>query len=236
MRKAGKMNYLKELLFPLRCPVCDRPIPFREGKVCKACKDKLQWIKPPYCMRCGKSLYQEKEYCRDCRDKKHLFLRGRAVFEYTSIAYSIYRFKYGSRQEYAPFLGMCMAYALEDFVRQIKPDGLIPVPLSKERFAKRGYNQAELLARQVGKVLNIPVYSHLVMRIKNTVPQKELNEKQRQNNLKKAFKMVPNVVKLKTIIIIDDIYTTGATIDALSEVFLESGTREIYFMTLAIGK
>ena len=83
--------------------------------------------------------------------------------------------------------------------------------------------------------MHIPVYTNLAKRIKNTVPQKELNEKQRQNNLKKAFKIEPDVVKLKTIIIIDDIYTTGTTMDALAEVFLEAGAENVYFMTLAIG-
>ena len=73
------------------------------------------------------------------------------------------------------------------------------------------------------------------MRVKNTIPQKELNLIQRQNNLKKAFKIVANDVKLKTIILIDDIYTTGSTMDALTAVLLEAGVEKVYFLTLSIG-
>ena len=230
----GKERVLN-LFFPLRCPVCDRPVPYGEGRICQNCAGKLKRIEPPYCMKCGKSLCREEEYCRDCRSRTHHFLRGRALYEYRSAAVGIYRFKYASREEYALFYAEQMALGLKEFVRWIKPEGIVPVPLSKERLKLRGYNQAELLAKEVGRILHIPVYTNLAKRIKNTVPQKELNEKQRQNNLKKAFKIEPDVVKLKTITIIDDIYTTGTTMDALAEVFLEAGAENVYFMTLAIG-
>ena len=104
----------------------------------------------------------------------------------------------------------------------------------KERV--RGYNQAEVLAKEIGKRLDIPVRTNIVKRTRNTVPMKKLDEKARRNNLKKAFKVALNDVKLKSIIIIDDIYTTGSTIDEIAHEFRQVGVEKIYFCTLAIGQ
>ena len=116
-----------------------------------------------------------------------------------------------------------------------KPDALIPVLLHTSRLKKRGYNQAGLLARKVGQMLNIPVYENWIVREKNTKPLKLLDGRERQNNLKKAFKIVQNEVKLKTIIIIDDIYTTGSTVDEISVLCRENGVKKIYFAALSVG-
>ena len=111
----------------------------------------------------------------------------------------------------------------------------MPVPLSRKRLHTRGYNQAALLAKELGKCLDIPVWEHAVSRVRNTVPQKELNAAERQNNLKKAFKIASNDVKLSTIIIVDDIYTTGSTIDALTEVLQNAGAKKVGFVSLSTG-
>lgn len=232
-------NMMKEavnLLFPLRCPVCDEPVPIREGDICRLCRDKFKPVREPYCFCCGRPLpAEEKEYCRDCSKKRHLFIRGRALFEYESAAASIYRFKYGGRREYAFFFGRAMAEELEGFIRGVAPDGLVPVPVSKRRLRRRGYNQAGLLAKEIGRKMHIPVYDSLILRSRDTVPQKSLNVRERQNNLKRAFKIAQNDVKLSTIIVVDDIFTTGSTMDAVTEVLLQSGVHNIYFITLAVS-
>lgn len=224
------------LLFPLRCPVCDDIVtPFGE-KICFGCMKKLRYITPPRCMRCGKKLdSEEKEYCRDCSNKSHGFVRGRALYEYGSVAPGIYRFKYKNRREYADFFGEEMARYLGDFIRETAPDGLVPVPLHKKRQRSRGFNQSYLLAEAIGRYTGIPVYGSLLKRVKNTVPLKRLNPEERQNNLKKAFIMVGNDVKLKTIMIIDDIYTTGSTVDEAAAVLMAGGVEKVYFLALASG-
>lgn len=225
-----------QLLYPLRCPVCDDIVtPFGE-KICLPCLRKLRYLTPPRCFRCGKKLAeQEKEYCSDCGRGHHRYVRGRALYEYRSAAAGLYRFKYCSRREYADFYGEEAAYYLGDFIRGIKPDGLVPVPLHPARRRKRGYNQAALLAEAIGRYTDIPVYDKILIRTKNTVPLKQLNPLERQNNLKKAFLMVGNDVKLKTIILIDDIYTTGSTIDEASSALMAGGVEEVYFITIACG-
>ena len=166
----------------------------------------------------------------------HLFREGRALYEYPCIRKSVYRFKYGGRKEYALFYGDEIARHLGKVILSWKPDALIPVPLHSSRKRKRGYNQAGALAAEVGKRLEIPVLSGLIVRVKNTTPLKLLTPAMRQNNLKRAFKICGNVVKLNTIIIIDDIYTTGSTVDAMAAVLQEAGIKHVYFIALAIGK
>ncbi len=113
---------------------------------------------------------------------------------------------------------------------------IIPVPLHKKRLHKRGYNQAEILAKELGKLIHIPVVTKLVVRQKNTVPQKALGATDRQNNLENAFKLEVNDVKLTTIVIIDDIYTTGSTIDAVARVLKAAGVKNVYYIAIAIGR
>lgn len=231
------MNLIKELIYPARCPICDEILLLGAGKICKACRKKPEYVTEPACRKCGKPLKKmEDEYCPDCMEKRHYFKEGTAVFLYPSIKESVYRFKYEGRQEYAVYYGQQIRLRLGQKIRRWNPDGLIPVPLYKKKKQKRGYNQAEILAQAVSRETGIPVYTNLVERIRNTVPQKELDMQGRENNLKRAFKICQNDVKLKTIIIIDDIYTTGSTMDALALECKRAGIENIYCISLAIGR
>lgn len=224
------------LLFPRRCPVCDEPVKPWHALVCSECTSKLSYIEPPYCLKCGKHIgNSEKEYCADCTAHPHLFDSGRALFSYRSISASIARFKYRGRREYAACYASCMADHLGAFIASCKADALVPVPLHKSRLKKRGYNQAQVLAEELSACTGIPVRADLIERTKKTVPMKELSAAERQNNLKKAFKMRYNDVELNIIIIVDDIYTTGSTIDAVCREFKKAGVERIYFISLAIG-
>lgn len=230
------MFTVKDLLFPRRCPVCDRPVKPAGALICAPCRAQLKYVREPACLKCGKALAQaQQEYCYDCTHKKHEYDRGISLYQYGSIRGCVYRFKYGGRQEYAEFLGGELAERLGGRIREWKPDALIPVPLHPDRMKKRGYNQAELLAQELGKRLQLPVLTDWLCRTKNTVPQKLLDGRARQNNLKKAFKIRRNDVKLKTIVIIDDIYTTGSTMDEIARTCRAYGVREIYFAALSIG-
>lgn len=229
-------HIITELLFPRRCPVCDGIVVPWGALCCKTCEGRLQYLGGNYCMRCGKGLSrQETEYCHDCRKHPHMFERGRSLYRYESVAGALFRFKYQGRQEYADFFGEELYRHLGSDIRAMRAEAIIPVPLHKSRYRERGYNQSALLGKALAKRLQIPFYANLVVRCKKTVPQKQLSYAERQNNLKKAFKLSGNDVKLNTVIIIDDIYTTGSTVDALAKVLLEGGVKRVYVVTLAAG-
>lgn len=222
-------------LFPGRCPVCDEIVVPAGAKICEACMSQCRVLFPPYCLKCGKKIAGEDVCCEDCRKGEHVFVRGRALYEYEKIAPAIYRMKYRGRQEYAAFFGEELAFYLGDFIRKCAPDAIIPVPLHPNRQRKRGYNQAALLSRELGARMGIPVLENYVLRTRDTRPMKQLNPKERQNNLKKAFIIRTNDVKLNTTMIVDDIYTTGATMDEMARVLLEGGTEKVYYIALAAG-
>ena len=155
-----------------------------------ACALKWKRITGPTCLRCGKALsgsYKDEEFCEDCKRRRHFFDRGIAVFPYRSIASSLYRFKYEGRQEYAAYFGQEIFLHCASFLAQIRPDALIPVPMYEKKRRSRGYNQAALLAREVSKRSGIPMKDHLVIRVKNTAPQKQMDAHSRRQNLKNAF-------------------------------------------------
>lgn len=237
-----RTGVLLELLFPVRCPVCDKPAPYydRERGICPACMEKLPLIRGNRCYLCGRKLAPERaELCADCAGKegRRFYTRGFALCSYEDVMReSVYRFKYGGRREYAKVYGRLMAELFQGAVRRAKIEGIIPVPLHPAREKRRGYNQAALLARAFGEYTGLPVYEDYVARVRHTPPMKTLGAGERQNNLKRAFKIGRNDVKLKITIVIDDIYTTGSTIDAVAETLIGAGVLRVYFIALAIGE
>lgn len=221
------------LLYPQRCPVCDDIVSEAGEKICLSCLKTLQPIAYPWCECCGKGVEEENSICEECLEGEHRFDRGRILYDYQSVLPSVYRLKYKGRREYAEFFGEEMAFGLRTFVEGMAVDGIVPVPLHRKRQKKRGYNQSVLLAKQIGNILKIPVYEDFMKRVKNTRPLKNLNPFERQNNLKKAFIIPKNDVKLKIVLIVDDIYTTGSTIDEMATVLKENGVKKVYFIALA---
>ena len=240
------MRYLQsptpvlDLLFPRRCPICDRPVEPYGALICEECAQVPVPVGDSVCMKCGKPVEAEEEYCADCAARKHLYYRGMAVYRYRSVSGSLYRFKYDGRREYADFYGEGMARAMDRFLRETgprhAPELLIPVPCSAKRIRKRGYNQAALLARRLSGKTGIPASEGLLIRSRDTRAMRGMTAAERQINLKRTFHVYGNGVRLKSIMLIDDIYTTGATIDACAGALLEAGAEEVSFLTLAIGE
>lgn len=222
--------------FPPRCPVCDDLMePGQE--VCICCRRKVQTVAEPVCKRCGKQLEDERrEYCADCTRKVHTYRQGKAVFVYRGdIRQSMYRFKYSNRREYAAFYAKEAAKRYRTWIEKNRIEVIVPIPMYPGKKRRRGYNQAEVFARALGRELDLPVEQGLVRRVKNTVPQKELDDRERKRNLKNAFQLVPDIVKYSQILLVDDIYTTGSTVDAVAEVLLAGGAQGIYYICISIG-
>lgn len=193
------------------------------------------------CCQCGKPIEDHEIYCETCRDRAYTYFSGRAALLYNGVMQeSIARFKYGGRQEYGRFFGRLLWERQGEWVRRIAPDLLVPVPLHSSRYRKRGYNQAQILAQELAVYAEIPVADDLLLRVKNTLPQKELTGAERERNLQHAFQVNIRCKSLyeniKCVILIDDIYTTGSTVEMCSRVLKEVGIDHVYVLCLCIGK
>ncbi|MBQ2801485.1 MAG: ComF family protein [Lachnospiraceae bacterium] len=229
-----KFNRWLDYLYPRTCPVCTKVLAPGRRLVCEECQSKLVYVKNPRCKKCGKPVENGvKEFCGDCNRKKHYYNSGRVVWVYTKeMRQSIYRFKYDNKREYADFYVTELVRLYGGWIKRLDVDAIIPVPLHKSKYRKRGFNQAQVLAEAIGRQLEIPVLSDILVRNKNTTAQKNLNDKQRQENVKNAFKIINNEVQLKKILLVDDIYTTGSTIDAVARILKGDGVKEVYFICL----
>ena len=226
-----------EILYPARCPVCHDVIRGK-GKVCTACRKRLPYLKEPKCKKCGKEIEKnEQEYCSDCQRFHHSFDRGASVFAYDPVMRrSISMFKYHNRREYAGFYAEEMYRNCQRFIRMCAPEVILPVPVHRYKKRQRGFNQAELVAKKLGRILNVPVDTKYLMRVEKTTPQKELTRQQRKANLRQAFAIRGTGKYYERVLLVDDIYTTGATVDAISEILRENQTKIIFFLTICVGR
>ncbi len=238
---------LLQILFPPRCAVCDGILEaelIRAGqRVHPDCMHKLYPVGTTVCYRCGKPLASaEQEYCFDCRKRmaarQPLFcVQGRSVYLYKGeVRRSVYRFKYSNRREYARFFAERAAAGQADWLKQIGAEAVLPVPMYRPKQRKRGYNQAEIFAKELAAILGIPFVRDGVRRTKNTRPQKLLSDEERKNNLKKAFQAADFIVKYKKVLIVDDIYTTGSTVEAVARELCRCGVEQVFFLTLCTGE
>lgn len=232
-----------DMLYPIRCPVCGDIVIPKGRRICSPCEEKLQYIVEPRCKKCSKPIEQnQNEYCSDCERKNYHFEHGYSLWVYDAVMKkSISDFKYCYKKEYARYYIEKLIQSYGDIINKLAPDVLIPVPIHKSKYRERGYNQAEIIANGIAKELNIPVLPHLIIRSKKTLPQKQLSDKERLRNLQEAFKLNERAVndypyRLNRVLLIDDIYTTGSTIEACTNVLRQHGIEHIYFMTLCIGK
>lgn len=231
----GKLlRVVLDFVLPAFCGVCDKPLEKDERVVCEKCMSQIQLISETYCLRCGKPTKGEK-VCRDCFVHPHKLLRIRALGVYTGVLASlIHLLKYTRRLSLAARLGKMMSkLVIEDnFLRRAQL--IIPVPLHPTRMRERGYNQSELLTKNMGDYLNIPISKKSLLRVRNTKSQTRLSTKQRRENVKGAFTVKESAhIANKHILLVDDVFTTGATLDECAIALLNGGANAVYAITCA---
>lgn len=229
-----------------------------------SCENKLYPIQGAVCMHCGRPFGDTKsrnnlikediknpkfshlevennyEYCRECHrkgyGKQSNIVQGKALYLYQgAIKTSMYRFKYANRREYAKFFAQKTIEQYGDWLKYIQAEVIIPVPMYAKKQRKRGYNQAESFAKELSQKLGISVEPSLIRRVKDTTPQKELSDKERKNNLKNAFQIQKNIVQYNKVLVVDDIYTTGYTAEAVAREIKSQGCC-VYMLSICIGK
>lgn len=230
-------DMLWSLLYPPRCLLCYELLEDGEQTICSHCAAVLPEIAEPICLKCGKAIDNDgMEYCSDCREHPHLFEYGRALFSYTKeVQEAIVRYKYKNQRGYAAWFGDMMAKRFAEEIWQMQAQVLVPVPLYIKKERVRGFNQAELLARVIGERCGLPVQK-LLKRRRKTEAQKELGYEDRLANLEGSFQIIePGEEMPEAVILVDDIYTTGSTVDACAAVLKKAGVKRVYFLAVAIG-
>lgn len=228
------------LLYPYRCPLCRRALPYG-SLICPGCAGKLPYVEQPVCFRCGKPVHDpESEYCTDCRLIPKSFSSGRALFLYNEITRPMMAaFKYKNVRCLSTFLTGELFHAFLPFFLRCRIEAVIPVPIHKKKQKKRGYNQAELLAKELAFLLHLPCYSDFLVRAKETAAQKSLGPKERYRNLADAFSVHARYRELakalSSVLLIDDIYTTGATAENCSRALLNAGVTRVHICSVCIG-
>lgn len=194
-------------------------------------------------MHCGRPVLSDLvEYCFDCEKKKKrgdedTFFQGKSLLLYKGVVkQTMYRFKYSNKREYGTFFAELAMEQWGEWLFRCEIDAIVPVPMFRRKKRMRGYNQAEVFGRELAKYLRVPMDRNVVIRKKDTRPMKELNDIERENNLRNAFQIARNIVKYKKILLVDDIYTTGSTADEVSRVLLEAGVEKIYFLSICMGQ
>ncbi len=248
MNLKNVMTFIKgmpaDILFPPVCPICDEPVLIgQRGKTCDGCRGRIRTVSEPVCFKCGRPIgSEEAEYCDLCSEYEYHFRKNRAVFVYRDEAKRlILDLKYKGRQDLAAFFTDSLILKYNKEIKNIRADAIIPIPIHKTRLKQRGYNQSFLLADELSIRTGIPVVSNLLLRTKETKAQKQLGSMGRLLNLCDAFEINRDVLrKIKTrtnlerIILVDDIYTTGSTIESCSIVLGRCGINEIYSFTMCI--
>lgn len=226
------------ILFPRRCPICHEIVWPKGELICAGCRDKPSYVQEPACRICGKPVSTwEEESCYDCARRHRSFAGGVSLMDYDDIGRStMIAFKYKGRQEYAAFYAdeLWRRHSLK--IRSFRADCIIPVPVHISRRRYRGYNQAELIGGELSVRSGIPMAKDLLVRSRRTEAQKTLNAGERQRNLEQALEVRGSIGNIRRVILVDDIYTTGSTLEACTRVLMRAGVSEVFVVTVCIGR
>ncbi|MBC5997764.1 ComF family protein [Romboutsia ilealis] len=234
------LNFVLDFIYPenISCILCDKPIKkVNTYSLCKDCFKELNFIQDG-CIKCGKPIiYHSLEKidicgCSYCFNKSFYFDKSISCIEYSDISKSmILGFKYKNKTYMAKYISNIMKEKLD--LENIEFDYITFVPLHKKRMRKRGFNQSEKIAKELSKIINIPILD-CIYRKSNTNRLYNLNRQERKIELKNAFLVKENInyANGKNILLIDDIFTTGSTVNEISKLLRLNNVNRIFVMTL----
>jgi ComF family protein len=233
------LSAIGDIIFPPQCLACAEIMdPQARSVFCSSCLTKIRFISGSICPVCGIAFFDspaENHICGNCLTATPHFTEARAVASFeTVIMDTIHKFKYGRNIVIGDGLGSFMAgYPFPDFDFS-EYSMIIPVPLHIKKLRERRFNQSLLLARALGKKHKIPVNFSLLKRHKFTLTQTGFNKDEREKNIKRAFTITDEEkIAGKNIILVDDVYTTGATVNECSKILKKGGAKDIAVLTLA---
>ena len=221
---------LLDLLFPPRCISCKAA----NSWLCQNCLSHISFITTPVCKRCGTPLAVDAPVCKQCKNNPLQDIdgiRSASHFEDNPIRPAIHFLKYRNHKAVASVLATILADAYHYY--QLAADLIVPVPLYPSRLRERGYNQSELLAKAVRNILHLSVNTSTLQRTRQTKSQMTLGVNERHQNVADAFACSNLDLSGRKVLLIDDVCTTGSTLNACANALKKSGVASVWGLTLA---
>lgn len=223
---------LMDFVFPRICCGCEERILETGRLVCEECFAGIPQLKQPICPTCGceDAEYKGADRCADCPAGEIFFEMARGVVPFAGVAKSIVeRLKYHGRQEYSRLMAAHMVRKFGEEFNGVEVQRVVPVPLHRTRQRERGFNQSALLARELGAYLHVPDDEALLRRLVATPSQTRLSRRQRATNIHGAFACPDGSVAGEAILLVDDVYTTGATLNECARVLRTTGGAQVVY-------
>lgn len=220
---------LLDLLFPPRCSLCGAE---SDAPICAACRDKIDLLPTPLCRKCGLPAEGSVPRCRQCRGYYAFDSARSAGWHEEPLRDAIHLLKYrGCRALAAP---LARIFVESPAGRGISAEAILPVPLHGTRLRARGFNQSELLARELGAAWGIPVLARALVRWRATPSQVGLSAEERQSSLRGAFKVSrPELVAGRNLLVVDDVFTTGSTVSEVARTLKLAGAGRVTALTIS---
>lgn len=228
-----------DLVYPPRCAVCERFLHPGEGRgICLDCMEGMKEVRSPLCVRCGVPFEAgtgEDRLCGRCLREPPAYEAARSLLVYEGAALeAVHRFKYGGKTRLAEILGPGLAGLARSWLPVDLRPLVVPVPLHPRRLRERGFNQSLLLARHVADLPGFDLDYLSLRRSRHTPPQAALGRDRRRGNVQAAFDVeAPAAVEDRDILLVDDVSTTGSTLEACSLALRRAGARRVFGLTLA---
>lgn len=221
------------ILFPSRCALCLGGLPYDQTGLCRDCLSKITALKTPQCRLCGAEFppYSGRALCRECRSRRRFFSQGKVRLRYNkTLRELIQKIKYSKRFELAPLIGRQLA-AIPTFTEKI--DFVTAVPMTYSEKFKREISLSEIFAKRLAREWGAP-YRALLRKRRATAPQAGLSRKERLRNLEDAFEIrYKKGLINRNILVVDDVLTTGATLEEASKTLKEAGAKKVFIVALA---
>lgn len=245
----GLLKALVDLVFPRVCVVClealkispEDPhglLSWRGYGICSSCAKDISWLVPPFCPSCALPIHSpavSSHVCPECTEDPPPFCSARALVVYDQeVSPLLHKMKYGPDASLARFMGEILVSNLRKELEALETDLVVPIPLHVARLRHRGFNQAAIMGKAVARTLGVPFHLGVLDRSKATPPQVGLSRIQRRDNIKGAFFVRdPSLLKRKTILLVDDVYTTGATFREAARELLKKGAARVHVLAFA---
>lgn len=229
------------IIYPPICVGCNKPMHHTKNNIflCSQCYYNIKRHTPPFCQKCGRGLIEAeniiKGICPTCIDRRYHFQRAYSICSYEgTIKELIHKFKYSQKLHYKIIFEKLCSEFIDAFKILSDIDIIIPIPLHSARLREREYNQSQILSSILSNIINKPVVSNLLMRVRNTKPQVALDEKSRIENICGCFSVKNNqMLKSRNILLVDDVLTTGITLSEAAKSIKEFKPNNIFAFAMA---